>query len=270
VTTYLNHAVGSQAPAALRDAFLKSGPEAVAKIEAQTPVRFRPYPKHPDYISDLPGSTLNGRALEPVPFDGRLLGDLFPLLRPPIPEFTVLGGMMVDRTDINHLLAMTKSWPSFKHSLSILWRHLRDRLSHARGTRLVMGNALVGHLLYALSKQGTATLALKTSVDALERDDKGRVVAVRLSSATGKARVLAKHGVVLASGGFNRDPVLRAEKLPGIPAEWCPLPATPARRRLWHAAWAPPKVKAHKAPPSGRRSLCENVPMAARRCSHTL
>ncbi|MGV1045935.1 FAD-dependent oxidoreductase [Limnohabitans sp.] len=222
VTTYLNHAVGSQAPAALRDAFLKGGPEAVAKIEAQTPVRFRPYPKHPDYISDLPGATLNGRALEPVPFDGRLLGELFPLLRPPIPEFTVLGGMMVDRTDINHLLAMTQSWPSLKHSLSILWRHLRDRLSHARGTRLVMGNALVGHLLYALSKQGTATLALKTSVDALERDASGRVVAVRLSSATGKARVLAKHGVVLASGGFNRDPVLRAEKLPGIPAEWCP------------------------------------------------
>ena len=29
-------------------------------------------------------------------------------------------------------------------------------------------------------------------------------------------------GVVLASGGFNRDPALRAQKLPGIPAEWCP------------------------------------------------
>jgi succinate dehydrogenase/fumarate reductase flavoprotein subunit len=222
VTTYLNHAVGSQAPAALRDAFLKGGPEAVAKIEAQTPVRFRPYPKHPDYISDLPGSTLNGRALEPVPFDGRLLGELFPLLRPPIPEFTVLGGMMVDRTDINHLLAMTKSWASLKHALSILGRHLRDRLTHARGTRLVMGNALVGRLLHSLSQQAQATLALKTSVDALERDASGRVVAVRLSSATGNARVLAKKGVVLASGGFNRDPILRAQKLPGIPAEWCP------------------------------------------------
>ena len=34
---------------------------------------------------------------------------LFPLVRPPIPEFTVLGGMMVDRTDINHLLAMGRS-----------------------------------------------------------------------------------------------------------------------------------------------------------------
>lgn len=219
---YLNHAVGEQAPAVLREAFLKNGANAVAKIEAQSSVKYRPYPKHPDYISDLPGSTLSGRALEPVPFDGRLLGDLFPLLRPPIPEFTVLGGMMVDRTDINHLLAMTKSWASLKHAVRIVMRHLGDRLSHARGTRLVMGNALVGRLLHSLSQQADATLALKTSVDALERDATGRVVAVRLSSATGNARVLAKKGVVLASGGFNRDPALRAQKLPGIPAEWCP------------------------------------------------
>ncbi len=222
VTTYLNHAVGEQAPAALRQAFLTHGAEAVAKIEAQSSVKFRPYPKHPDYISDLPGSTLNGRALEPLPFDGRLLGDLFPLLRPPIPEFTVLGGMMVDRTDINHLLAMTKSWASLKHSVRIVLRHLSDRLRHARGTRLVMGNALVGRLLHSLTQHKNVTLALQTSVDTLERDASGRVVAVRLSSATGKARVVAKHGVVLASGGFNRDPALRAQKLPGIPADWCP------------------------------------------------
>jgi len=219
---YLNHAVGEQAPAALRDAFLQKGAEAVAKIEAHSSMKYRPYPKHPDYISDLPGSTLSGRALEPVPFDGRLLGDLFPLLRPPIPEFTVLGGMMVDRTDINHLLAMTKSWASLKHSVRIVLRHLADRLSHARGTRLVMGNALVGRLLHSLQQHNQVTLALNTSVDALERDARGRVVALRLSSATGHTRVLAKKGVVLASGGFNRDPVLRAQKLPGIPAEWCP------------------------------------------------
>jgi glycine/D-amino acid oxidase-like deaminating enzyme len=222
VTTYLNHAVGEQAPAALREAFLKNGAEAVAKIEAHSSMKYRPYPKHPDYISDLPGSTLNGRALEPVPFDGRLLGDLFPLLRPPIPEFTVLGGMMVDRTDINHLLAMTKSWASLKYSVSILWRHLRDRLTYARGTRLVMGNALVGRLLHSLMAHAHTTLALKTSVDALERNASGRVVAVCLKSGSGNARVLAKHGVVLASGGFNRDPTLRAQKIPGVPAEWCP------------------------------------------------
>jgi len=220
--TYLDHAVGEQAPAALRAAFLSHGAEAVARIEAQSSMKYRPYPKHPDYISDLPGSTLSGRALEPMPFDGRLLGELFPLLRPPIPEFTVLGGMMVDRTDINHLLAMTTSWVSLRHAVRIVWRHVRDRLTHTRGTRLVMGNALVARLLHSLSQHANATLALKTSVDALERDASGRVVAVRLRSATGNVRVLAKKGVVLASGGFNRDPALRAQKLPGIPAEWCP------------------------------------------------
>ncbi len=222
VTTYLNHAVGEQAPAALRQAFLMHGAEAVSKIEAHSSVKFRPYPKHPDYISDLPGSTLNGRALEPLPFDGRLLGDLFPLLRPPIPEFTVLGGMMVDRTDINHLLAMTKSWSSLKYSVRIVLRHLSDRLSHARGTRLVMGNALVGRLLHSLSQHKNVTLALQTSVDTMERGAGCRVVSLRLSSATGKVHVHAQKGVVLASGGFNRDPILRAQKLPGIPADWCP------------------------------------------------
>ena len=219
---YLNHAVGEQAPAALREAFLNNGAQAVAHIESRSSMKFRPYPKHPDYISDLPGSTLNGRALEPVPFDGRLLGDLFPLLRPPIPEFTVLGGMMVDRTDINHLLAMTQSWASFQHAVRIVWRHLGDRLRYTRGTRLVMGNALVGRLLHSLAQHSHATLALQTSVDALERDDSGRVVAVRLRSGSAVCRVLAHKGVVLASGGFNRDLALRAEKLPGIPAEWCP------------------------------------------------
>jgi FAD binding domain len=228
--TYLNHAVGTQAPAALREAFLQQGARAVAKIESQSSVKYRPYPKHPDYISDLPGATLCGRALEPVPFDGRLLGDLFSLLRPPIPEFTVLGGMMVDRTDINHLLAMTTSWASFKHALRIVGRHLMDRLRYPRGTRLVMGNALVARLLHSLAQHPKATLALNTSVAELAQDAQGRVVAVHLKNTCDMSgnpsapvcRVRVKHGVVLASGGFNRDPVGRAQKLPGIPAEWCP------------------------------------------------
>ena len=219
---YLNHAVGSQAPAALRQAFLQNGAKAVAHIEANSSVQYRPYAKHPDYISDLPGATLNGRALEPLPFDGRCLGECLALVRPPIPEFTVLGGMMVDRTDIQHLLAMTRSWASMKHAVRLLWRHACDRLTHPRGTRLVMGNALVGRLLHSLTAHPHVTLALQTSVDALETDAQGRVVGVRLRGAQGPHRVRASKGVILASGGFNRDPLLRSQKLPGVPLDWCP------------------------------------------------
>lgn len=219
--TYLDNAVGDHAPAALRRAFLAHGAEAVAQVEAHSEVKYRPYAKHPDYISDLDGSTLNGRALEPLPFDGRLLKELFPLLRPPIPEFTVLGGMMVDRTDINHLLALSQSWASFKHAVRILSRHLLDRLAHPRGTRLVMGNALVGRLLYSLSRHPNVTLAMETEITAFSAGPQG-VDGVTLRSGGVVRQVRTEKGVVLASGGFNRHPDLRARWLPGIPADWCP------------------------------------------------
>lgn len=229
---YLTNAIGERTPAALRQAFLDHGAAAIRQIEDRSEVKFRPYAKHPDYISDLGGSTLAGRALEPVPFDGRLLGDLFKLVRPPIPEFTVLGGMMVDRTDINHLLALTKSFASFRHSLKIIARHGLDRLSHPRGTRLVMGNALVARLLYSLSKQTQVTLALNTSVERFERDAKG-VRGVVLKGQGGSRSVTVSGGVVLASGGFNRHPDLRAQLLPGADMAWCP--AAPGHTAEAHA-----------------------------------
>lgn len=229
---YLTNAIGERTPAALRQAFLDHGAAAIRQIEERSEVKFRPYAKHPDYISDLGGSTLAGRALEPVPFDGRLLGDLFKLVRPPIPEFTVLGGMMVDRTDINHLLALTTSFASFRHSLSIILRHGLDRLSHPRGTRLVMGNALVARLLYSLSKQTRVTLALNTSVERFERDASG-VRGVVLKGQGGSRSVTARGGVVLASGGFNRHPELRARLLPGADIAWCP--AAPGHTAEAHA-----------------------------------
>jgi succinate dehydrogenase/fumarate reductase flavoprotein subunit len=218
---YLDNAVGTRSPAALRQAFLDAGAAAVDRLEAQSAVKFRAYPKHPDYISQLGGSTVNGRALEPLPFDGRVLGGLFPLVRPPIPEFTVLGGMMVDRTDIHHLLGLGKSFRSFRHACKLLARHGMDRLRHPRGTRLVMGNALVGRLLHSLAQHAHVTLALQTSVQGIQRNADG-IQSVTLVQDGQRRTVAVRKGLVLASGGFNRHPQLRQELLPGIAADWCP------------------------------------------------
>lgn len=221
---YLTNAIGERTPAALRQAFLDNGAAAVKLIEENSQLQWRPYPKHPDYISDLGGSTLNGRALEPLPFDGRLLGEHFALIRPPIEEFTVLGGMMVDRTDINHLLGMTASLASLKHSLKIVLRHAADRLRYPRGTRLVMGNALVGRLLYSLSQRANVTLALNTSLVQLGDGSAGQasISSVVLQQGSQRCTVQVKGGVVLATGGFNRHPELRQQMLPGIDTAWCP------------------------------------------------
>lgn len=262
VLGFLDRAVGDRAPRALREAFVAHGAEAVARLERDTHVRFQVRAFHPDYLSELEGSVTSGRAIEPVPFDGRLLGEDLRLVRPPIPEFTVLGGMMVDRDDIAHLLALGRSFRSLRHALRIIGRHALDRLLHGRGTRLVMGNALVARLLHSLRARGVA-LVTHTELRALRRDGDGRIRGVvleqqRPGAASVERRFEVTGGVVLASGGFNRHPTRRAELLPGADARWCPgapghtgaaqdlALAAGARLgtgNLSHAFWAPVSVR---------------------------
>ncbi len=217
---FLSGVVGNYAPAALRDAFLSSGPEAIATLEAQTDVRFRPYATHPDYEQDVEGATMRGRALEPLPFDGRKLGPNLRYVRPPIPEFTIFGGMMVDRTDINHLLSLKTSWRSFKHAVGILAHYGLDRLSGPRGTRLVMGAALIGRMLATLLKRDV-DIVVQTSVSELATGGAG-VSGVTLHSGGTTRRIGARRGVVLAAGGFGRNPARRKELLPDPTPEWSP------------------------------------------------
>ena len=209
---FLDGVVGNHSPVAMREAFLESAPEAVAALEANSEVKFRPYATHPDYEQQFEGATMRGRALEPLPFDGRGLGADLDKIRPPIPEFTIFGGMMVDRTDIGHLLAISRSARSFAHAVKILAHYAGDRLKGRRGSRLVMGNALIGRFLASLNVRGVDIL-LRTEVQDLATDNSAVTGAV-LTSGTTTRHVTASLGVVLAAGGFNRHPRRRGELLP--------------------------------------------------------
>jgi glycine/D-amino acid oxidase-like deaminating enzyme len=209
---FLTAVVGNHSPQALRDAFLRSGPEAIATLERESEVHFRPCATHPDYEQQHEGATMRGRALEPVPFDGRELGDDLDLIRPPIPEFMIFGGMMVDRTDIGHLLNLRTNWASFVHAARILSRYGLDRLAGKRGTRLVMGNALIGRMLLTLRRR-QADILTRTETRELIRGH-GGIDGVVLQSGGVIRKIHAARGVVLAAGGFNRHPTRRAGMLP--------------------------------------------------------
>lgn len=209
---YLQQMVGNRADASLRASFLKAGPQAVETLENHSEVKLRPYARHPDYRSELEGAALAGRALEPLPFDGRLLGEAFKLVRPPLAEFTLLGGMMVDRTDIGHLLSLTTSVQSLTHCARLLARYARDRSSYGRGTRLVMGNALVGRLLYSLILRDVDLLTA-TSLAKIVRDARGAVTGATLFSDGISRGIGIKGGLILAGGGFSHHPERRAAAL---------------------------------------------------------
>ena len=225
VATFLNLAVGERSDAKLRQAFIDNGPHAIAKLEAQSALQFQVRMLHPDYLSELEGSVLRGRAIEPQPFDGKLLGPNLTLVRNPIPEFTVLGGMMVDRDDIFHLLRLTETWKSFSYSVRIIVRHFLDKLLHTRSTRLVMGNAMIARMLYSyIQRQGL----LVTNTEATQLlQDGNHIQGVTLQQtlpdgSVVKRTVRSKGGVVMASGGFNRHVTRRADLLPGAKEAWCP------------------------------------------------
>ena len=222
---FLNNAVAGRSDPKLRQAFLDNGHKAVANLEENTALQFQVRPLHPDYLSELEGSVLNGRAIEPQPFDGKLLGPNLTLVRPPIPEFTVLDGMMVDRDDIFHLLRLTQTWKSFIYSLKIIVRHLVDKIFQTRSTRLVMGNAMIARMLYSFISKGGKLLTSAQVTKLLTNEGGVSGVAVKQTLPNGSTiykTIHSKCGVVLAGGGFNKNSIKRAELLPGIKEDWSP------------------------------------------------
>lgn len=199
-------------------AFLDQGPAMLADLGARAGIAFRPYMTAPDYRQDQPGAAPGGRALEPLPFDGRSLGADFARLAWPLPELMLFGGMMITRGEARQLLNAGRSPAALCLGLRLVARYLLDRLGHARGTRLVLGNALVARLVKALRKRGGMLLTEAHCKRLIAFGDRvcGAEIAV-----DGASHVIRAHrGVVLAGGGFPASAILRARHLPAPVAEY--------------------------------------------------
>ncbi|MDS1136196.1 FAD-dependent oxidoreductase [Nitratireductor indicus] len=223
---YLEALVGNIGPRAPWEAFLDAAPAMQADLEARAGVAFRPYLSAPDYRSDLPGAALGGRPLEPAAFDGRQLGNWFPLIADPIRELTVFGGMMVTRAEAQRLIRADRSPSALLEGAGLVLRHARDRLRHHRGTRLVMGNALIARLVHGIVWRG-GLIYESAHVDTLAGKD-GQVTGVSGTLAGRTFALKARRGVVLAGGGFPSDPEKRRAELPRPTPQY--TPASPFAR----------------------------------------
>ncbi len=135
-----------------------------------------------------------------------------PELRPPVKTMTVMGGMMVGRTDLPHVFKMTASVRSAAHVAGMLARHATHRLRHERGTRLVNGNALVARLAWH-ARERNIPLWLSSPIVEVLRDGE-RVVGALIERDGRRIRMTARRGVVLACGGFPANDELTARVYP--------------------------------------------------------
>jgi succinate dehydrogenase/fumarate reductase flavoprotein subunit len=225
---YLRATVGPGLELPRAEAFVRHAAEALAFLEDHGEVAYESLPHVVDYQSHAPGAKDGVRTLGALPFDGRRLGRHFASIRAPLATGTIFGGMAIGREDFPHLTRFIKSPRSFAHVTGMLSRHIRDRLAgHARGTRMVMGNALVGRLVASLLAR-QVPMFLDCRVTRLIEQD-GRITGAAVLHRGATARIACRRGVILASGSFSGSEEMRRRHFPHAHAgrsHLTPLPTT--------------------------------------------
>lgn len=216
---YLQSLTGQRANR-MPEVFLAEAPRMLRFLETDSGIAFRPYPDAPDYRQDMPGAAAGWRPLEPAPFDGRRLGKDFARLAAPLPELMLFGGMMVTRAEAQNLLGGQGPVAAARLGCRLIARYARDRLLYGRGTRLVMGNALIGALLHAAREAGVVLSTGVTVHELIMVSD--RIEGVVIMGPEGPTNLVAKRGVVLAGGGFPAGPDWCARELPAPVARHTP------------------------------------------------
>ena len=85
-------------------------------------------------------------------------------------------------------------------------------MRYPRGTRLMMGNALIGRLLYSLRRRNVPILFGTAIVDLV--GDRSGIRGARLSTGGKEMSVKARKGVVLATGGYGHNKQFRSAFMP--------------------------------------------------------
>jgi succinate dehydrogenase/fumarate reductase flavoprotein subunit len=203
--------VGNRADRKLIEAYLNNGPEMVRWLANNSHVDFMISPPSSDWYPEVPGAVHSGRLLSPTEYDGKKLGKNFERLQKPRQEFNAPGGMMIDLFDLEYI-AKLPSPGALWYMAKIAIRFALDKKKLGRGSRLTMGNALIGRLLHSALDAGI-DLFEATPVEGLMTSG-GKVTGVRAKVKGISTEISATKGVVLASGGFSANAEMRKVYIP--------------------------------------------------------
>lgn len=168
----------------------------------------------PDYFPDRAGARSDRSVIVPT-FDGRKLGDgRYALMREQYNRFKLFGRYAMDLTETFALMMQSKGWRTVAGKM--IGRYWLDRgtrsVSH-RDKRFTQGAALMGATYEQVFKRGVE-LRMETKLDRLTVDEGGRITGVEVSSFGRGYAIEARHGVVLAAGGFEWNQELRDRFFP--------------------------------------------------------
>ena len=184
-----------------RHTFLTVGPEMTSFLQ-QLGVRFVTCPGYSDYYSNLKGGHDVGRGIEPVPWDGRVLGAWLPRLQPGLAQTL---GLAVLTNEARSLSNYNRSLRSFAISARVVLRTAAAKVR--RQALLTNGASLIGQLLAATVDRGIPVWTEAPLDDLIVED--GRVVGVRTVRDGAPVSVRARKGVLISAGGFAHNREMR-------------------------------------------------------------
>ncbi len=209
---YLKSVVGEPHLEKRIDAYVEQIPTFIDFLHSNTHLRLAPLPQFPDMYPDNPDAKMH-RCHEAVPFHARALPDEEVLnLRPQHPQTALFG--LIGWTPSESLILQARGEGWLKVAISMVARYLLDipwRFRSLRDRRLVLGGALVGALRHSMLDRGIPLWLNSPFEDFIEED--GRVAGVLARHDGVRARILARKGVILAAGGFEKNNALRQQHL---------------------------------------------------------
>lgn len=205
---YLDSIVGDDVPKTRRDTYIDRGAEVLDFIRETTPLRFTWVPDYADYHPEQPGGRPAGRSCEPIPLDARFLGDELDRLHP---QYTKApANMIVTQADFRKISLGLRTLRGPITMVKVVIKRMISGLLRRR--MFAMGNAIAIGLRKGLMDAGVP-VHYETELTDLVIED-GRVVGVRVRHEGEERVVRARRGVVLGSGGFERNLEMREKYQP--------------------------------------------------------
>ncbi|MCC9174418.1 FAD-dependent oxidoreductase [Arthrobacter sp. zg-Y179] len=215
IQTYLREATRGEVEDERWQTHIDAGRATVDLLRSMTPLKFQFMTEYADYFPELPGGSATGRACEPKPFDAKSLGADRALLREP---------------KLKAPFPMPITSRAYKW-LNLVARSPKGVLTGARQLGLGVGGmalgreylaggqALAAGLLAGLRKAGVPIWTESPLEDLIVED--GRVTGVVVERDGRKTSVRARRGVILATGGFDRNAGMRHEfQSPYVDGSW--------------------------------------------------
>jgi 3-oxosteroid 1-dehydrogenase len=214
--TYLDAVIKQPVNRQRLEAFVDSGRDMLSYL-GSIGINFIPMP-WPDYFAELKGSRTDRSLVLPM-WDGRRLGDKFPLVREQFPRFKLFNRYAMNLEETFTIAARAKGWQ--KMIARVIGRYWLDRETRKitrRDRWFTSGNALIGPMLEQLIAK-RVEIRLETKLTGLITS-RGWVTGLRVSGIAKEYEIEARHGVVICAGGFEWNQALRDRFYPIKTSIW--------------------------------------------------